>query len=279
MDQSPYADLKTIRDISGYTLMRGTTDWSNLRQFDMYEKGYPFLVVVGIPAFLQEMCKDQNSEVAKLIKNYVHILEYEFRGLDSGLENLGTDNQEINSGNQSMQVITKTTGLTGGTFSMRYTERSGAPITRLHELYLRSVRDPASGFKHYNGLIGDATSSYADTSKAGFDQECFTFLYMHTDNTGLNLERAALIVGAQPTTAELSIYNGEKGNPEFAEVSAEFNGFPIMGSAVNKRAKEILNWIMSSANKNQAIRNSWNYDYTAIKSAENGGLAQAGLTK
>lgn len=272
-----FTDLKTPTDLSGYTLFRGTTDFSQLQQFDLYESGYPYLVVVSIPKFLEKMA-NKDANVRSLINSYVHVLEYEFKGLESGIDDLSSETGEISNGMQSMNVITKTSGISGTQFSMRYMEKSGSTLTKMHELYLRSVRDPATGFKTYNGLIGDAGDesaiyqpSIGGVDKKGaavpsFQEECFSFLYMHTDNTGRALERAIYYVGCQPTSAGLSsLYSGQKGEVSFQEVTCEFNGFPITGSAVNKRAAEILNHI----NTVTAL-NSWDYDYAGITDASYG---------
>ena len=268
-----FTDLKTPRDVTAYTLFRGTTDFTQLQQFDLFETGYPYLVVVSVPDFLQKM-SEKDTEVKQLLDSYVHILEYEFRGLESGLENITSDTGEINNGLQSMNVITKT-NMSSSNFSMRYFEKSGSTITKMHELYLRSVKDPATGFKTYNGLIGTGAGDIAPQD-AGFHKECFSFLYMHTDNTGMLIERAAYIVGAMPTTAELSIYNAQKGEVQFSEITTEFTGFAIQGSAVNNRAKKILDWMNSSSNANMVHRNSWDYDYDGL-SDSNKGLAQSKL--
>lgn len=268
-----FTDLKTPRDVTAYTLFRGTTDFTQLQQFDLFETGYPYLVVVSVPDFLQKMA-DKDTEVKKLLDSYVHILEYEFRGLENGLENITTDTGEINNGLQTMNVITKT-NMSSSNFSMRYFEKSGSTLTKMHELYLRSVKDPATGFKTYNGLIGNGNEDIAPQD-AGFHKECFSFLYMHTDNTGMLIERAAYIVGAMPTTAELSIYNAQKGEVQFSEVTAEFTGFAIQGSAVNKRAKKILDWMNSSSNANMVHRNSWDYEYDGLSDTSKG-LAQSKL--
>lgn len=270
-----FTDLKTPRDITSYTLFRGTTDFTQLQQFDMFESGYPYLIVVGVPEFLRKMA-EADTDVDRLLKSYIHVLEYEFKGLNSGLEDLGSDSQEVSNGIQSMNVITKTTGQGGSTFSMEYQEKSGATITKMHELYLRSVRDPATGFKTYNGLIGFGDGQILPND-AGFHKECFSFLYMHTDNTGLLVEKAAYLVGCMPTSAQLSIFNGTKGDVTFQTVSTEFSGFPIMGSAINARAKEILDWMNSSANDKMVHRNSWDYKYAALSDAHNG-LSQSKLT-
>lgn len=270
-----FSDLKTPRDVTGYTLFRGTTDFTQLQQFDLYESGYPYLIVVSIPEFLKKMA-ERDTDVANLVNSYVHILEYEFRGLDSGLENITSDTQEITNGVQSMNVITKVNAPSASTFSMRYFEKSGSTMTKLHQLYLRSVKDPATTFKTYNGLIGTGADQI-QPQDAGFHKECFSFLYIHTDNTGMLVEQAAYLVGCMPTTAELQIYNGTKGSVEFQEIAAEFTGFPIMGSAINARAKKILDWMNSSANANMVHRNSWDYNYAALNDA-NAGLAQSKLT-
>lgn len=271
-----YTDLKTPRDVTAYTLFRGTTDFTQLQQFDLYEQGYPYLVVVSIPDFLKKMA-ERDTEVATLVNSYIHILEYEFRGLDSGLESITSDPQEITNGLQSINVITKTNAPSASNISMRYYEKAGSVLTKMHELYLRSVKDPATGFKTYNGLIG-FDRNQINPQDAGFHKECFSFLYMHTDNTGLLLEQAAYYVGCMPTTADLGIYNGQKGEINFSEVTAEFTGFPIRGAAVNARAKKILDWMNSEANKNMVHRNSWDYDYAGLSDTTNG-LAQSSLTE
>lgn len=271
-----FTDLKTPRDVSNYTLFRGTTDFTQLQQFDLFETGYPYLVVVSVPDFLRKMA-DQDPEVATLLNSYVHILEYGFRGIDSGLEDITADTDPINNGNQDVNVITKT-NFNSSNISMRYYETAGSVIAKTHQLYLRSVKDPATGFKTYNGLIGnDVANGQILPNDAGFHKECFSFLYMHTDNTGLLLEQAVYFVGCMPTSAQLSQYQGTKGEVNFNEVTCDFTAFPIIGSAVNKRAKEILDWMNSEANNHMVHRNSWDYKYSGLTDA-NSGLGQTKLT-
>ena len=262
-----FTDLKKPRDVTGYTLFRGTTDFTQLQQFDLYEQGYPYLVVVSIPKFLQVMA-EKDPEVKTLVDSYVHILEYEFKGFESGLQEITSDPGNIDNGLQQMNVLLKT-NLGSGNFSMRYSEKSGSILTKTHELYLRSVKDPATGFKTYNGLIGFGNDQI-NPQEAGFHKECFSFLYMHTDNTGLLIERAAYLVGMMPTSADLGIYNGTKGDIQFQDVTCEFTGFPIYGSAVNARAKKILDWMNSESNRNMVHRNSWDYEYAGLSDTTDG---------
>ena len=56
-----FKDLKTPADLQKYNLFRGTTDFTQLQQFELYESGYPYLVLVSTPKFLQVMAeKDEN---------------------------------------------------------------------------------------------------------------------------------------------------------------------------------------------------------------------------
>ena len=269
-----FNDLKEPRDVTRYTLFRGTTDWTQLQQFDLFKSGYPYLIYVASPRFIEAMA-EVDERVNTMVASYKHIIENEFLGFDSGLTNIETETGEITNGQQTINLITKVNAPSGTTFSMTYREKAGGTITKMHELYLRSVSDPATTFKTYNGLIG-FDQDQIDPADAGFHKECFSFLYMHTDDTGLLLERAAYLTCAQPTTAQLDIYNGRKGEVQFQEISVEYNGFPIQGEAINARAKEILDWMNNEANENYVHRNSWNYEYEGI-SDDAYGLAQSSL--
>lgn len=276
MGYNMFTDLRKPRDVTGYTLFRGTTDWTQLQQFDLFEKGYPYLVVVSIPDFLSKMAAADN-EVATLVNSYKHIIEYEFLGFDSGIDDITTESMTIDNLMQQMEVIGKVTAPGMTDFSMSFNERAGGTLSKMHELYLRSVRDPASGFKTYNGLIGTGENAIIKPEDISFQKETFSFLYMHTDPTGLELEQAIYIVAGWPTSANLSQYIAKRGAIEFSEVDCTFKGFPIRGKQVNKRAKAILDWMNSESNALMVHRNSWDFEYAALSNSETG-LAQSSLT-
>ena len=273
-----FSDLRSPRDVTGYTLYRGTTDWTQLQEFDLYEKGYPYLVLVSTPDFLIKMA-DADTEVATVVNSYRHIIEYEFTGFDSaGIDDITTDAMEISNNMQAINVIGKTTMTGGTTFSMTYKERAGGVLSKMHELYLRSVRDPASGFKTYNGLIGTEENAIIKPNEISFQKETWSFLYMHTDPTGLELEQSIYWIGCWPTSANITQFaDVKRGDVEFSDVSVEYQGFPLRGSAINRKAKEILDWMNNSANKLMVHRNSWDYEYAALSDTTTG-LAQSSLT-
>lgn len=267
-----FAGLKEPDDLTKYNLFRGVTDFTQLKQFEMYEHGYPYLILVSIPRFLEDMAQ-QDNDTRKLVDNYKAIIEREFIGLDQGIDNIQSSPVELSNGTQTINVISKVEAPSATTISMTYKEHAGEPITRLHELYLRSIRDPATQFKTYNGMIKLDGSPYdprVKGNKIGYANECFSFLYMHTDNTGLLLERAVYFTCAQPTTAQLEIYNGKKGEVDFSEINVEFNTFPLMSKAINLKAQSILDHMNTKGSANYVERNSWNYDYYGINDAADG---------
>lgn len=249
--------LKTSKDYTQFNLMMGTTDFGNMVQFNMYESGYAALFVIKIPKFLEKLA-DSEPKYATLVNNYKHILEREFKSLD-GLEDITTDTLEISDGINTINAIGKVTMQGGTEFTLRYQEKSGSPITRLHELYLTGIRDPRGGqVKHYHGLIEKGLL------EPGFENEVFTFLYVNTDNTMRNVEKAFLLVGAQITNAKTSIYNYEKGNIEFQDVDTTFTAFPIRSNEVDKKAKQYLDWLHNPKNPTRIVVNSSEFAYTGV---------------
>ena len=237
-DSDYVGSVKKVRAINQYDLFRGVTDFGNMSQFDYYESGYSFLFVIQGPKFLNEYANKVGNEKFKHIYlNYMHMLEFEFLGLD-GLENMTSESLTINNGIDEMNLINKVKLQSASNISMRYTERSGGLITKFHSKFLSGIRDPRTQVKHYHGLIADGT-----IKNPGFEYETFTFLYVVTDNTTKNVEKAWLIVGAQPTSSELNIYNSEKGNIEKKEINVEFQCFPIQGSTIDEKAQQMINAI------------------------------------
>lgn len=257
-----FEHLKKPRDLMSYSLMKGVPDYGNLSQFNLYETGYSFLVVCQIPKFLERL-KAENEGYKVLIDNYVHILENEFRGLD-GLDNMTVDTLEITNGIATLNMIGKVNQQSQATVSMRFFEKSGSTITKLHELFLSGIKDPMTQAKTYHGLINGKN----DGMDAGYENETFILLYIVTDNTYRQLERAFLLLCAQPNSAEISMYNSEKGDIQQKELSVEYNCFPVKGDAVNKAAKEVLDWMVNDENPDHVVLDSSNYHYTGIEAVK-----------
>ena len=259
--KSIFTGQVTPRDLTQYTLFRGVTDFSQLHQFNQFEGGYSFLHVIKIPKFLDELCS-KSKEYETLIHSYRHYLEYAFKGL-SGFEDITADTGEINNGVSTMNLINKVNMQSASQFSMNYNEQHGLLLAKVHELFLRGIKDPKTGVKTYNGLITGPEGNTA--MEAGYENEVFTFLYYVCDNTCRNIEKAYLIVAAQPTTAALGdVSNSERGQFDWKEVSVQFNGIPLVGPAITAKAQQFLNFI----NEN-TIFDEMKFGYQALKDMPN----------
>jgi len=277
--------------VTQFTLFRGVTDFTNLQQFDLYETGYSFLVLLKIPRFLEvlaEQNKSAGGSYEALIQNYRHILEYEFKGCQ-GIDDISSDTSPLSNGINELNVITKVNEQAGSNFQMNYFERSGSVITKVHELYLRGIKDPRTQVKRYNGLLVEpfttrngtvnvaSTTSNTNTGNIvtqnlmqdkGYQYEVFHFLLIVTDNTALNVEKAYILASCQPSTANTSIYNVTRGEIGFSEMSLSFNGFPIPGRIVTKKAVEFLSYINA-----HTCFDEMEYGYNILKNTESGTAA------
>ena len=220
------------KDLTKWSLFRGVTDWANLEQFNQFETGYSFLSVIKMPKFM-EMLASQDANIATVVNNFTHMLEYEFRGL-SGLPDMSGETYSITDGINELNMISKVTSDTSITVSSPYFEKTGSLITRFTELYLSGIKDPKSQAKTYHGLIKHGLL------EPSLENEVFTMLYYVTDNTMLELERAVLLTNCQLTKAETSMYDATKGDISNKELTIEWNCFPVTGYEVDKAAKALL---------------------------------------
>lgn len=152
-DANVFAGTRSIRDLTKYLLMRGVTDFGDLEQYNLYESGYSFLNVLQLPIFIRNLMLVSN-EYDKLIKSYAHVLEFEFRGFEGGLDNMTADYGQLTNGINQINIINKVNKPSDSTFSATYQEKLGGMMTKFHELYISGIKDPRTEVKTYHGLIG-----------------------------------------------------------------------------------------------------------------------------
>ena len=259
--------IKLPRNVTEYTLMKGVTDFSNLKQFDLFETGYSFITVVSVPKFM-EILGQQDARVKNLQDGVTHIIEGEFKGL-SGIPDISANAGSISNGNNEMQLINNVTMDTSIQVDMSFYERSGSLLTNYLTYYLTGIKDPNTKAKTYHGLIENGI-----ITDPGSDYETFTFLYYVTDNTCRKIEKAFLLANAQPTSAPLgNMYNSTNGSIDFQEISINFNCFPIMGDTVNKYAAMLLQNDLSTNTNRRLVLDSNEYRYDVYGSkVENNGM-------
>ena len=255
---SMFVNTKDFKDVTTYRLMRGVPDFGSLVQFNPYETGYAAFIICQMPKFLELLAK-YDANYNKLISNWAHIIEYEFKSFD-GLEALSADTIQLGDDMNSINVISKVNMQAASEFSLTYDEKSGSPLTKFAKLYLTGIKDPRTQVKTYHGLI------HSNKMEPGFENEVFTFLFITTDNTMREVENAVLLIGCQLNSADLDMYNYNKGDISKREVTVKFSGYPVQSSYIDLAAKSMLNYLLSSdAGARQIIVNSDDYKYTGTE--------------
>ena len=237
--------------------MRGVIDYGNLYQFAPFEGGYSFIAVINGPKFPSSMgCTTLES----LQEKFISIIENEFRGLD-GIEDITSDTIEITDNISTLSLVGKVNQSTSSQITMRFFEKTGALITKYISMYLRYIRDPKTQAKTYGGKINCDTAQ----KSIGPANEVFNMLYIVTDSTCLHVEKAFLLLNAQPTTAGYSeLYNTEKGQIETKEITVNWNCFVVDGDAINKVAAAYLEKLIKyEGNPDGKVNiNSWDMDWS-----------------
>lgn len=240
---------KKANSTANYACMRGVTDFTNAAQFNLYEGGYSHLFVISMPKWIDAF-DGIDDDVTKMAETFKYILEYEFKGLD-GIDDITTDALEVTDGISTLNTIGKVTKQSQANVTMSFTEKSASPVTNFIKFYLEGVKDPRTQAKTYHGLIR------AGKMYGGFENEVFTLLYIVTDNTMLQIEKAYLLCNAWPTTARTNIYNTTKGDIDKKDIDVEFNCFVLDGPDVDKRALEVLTY----TNETGAVKNVYTTNY------------------
>ena len=251
--------MKQARQIT--PMLRGVPDFSNIAQFNQYETGYHYVIVCAIPTFLSVMRSEKLSDgttVETLINNFVNAIEQETKGI-SGFEDTQSESMDITDGITTINAIQKVTTQGGGSFSMAFTEKSGTPIVKLCDYYLRGLKDPRTQAKTYNGAL-----DMGRITIPGFEKEVFTFMYINTDNTCKKIEKAYLLTNVQLTKAETTIYETTKGDISNKEITLEFNAFPIDGKQVDQLAQDMLIYLYERNDEARLVLNSNDYNYFMV---------------
>jgi len=271
-----YEYTKSFNDVTSYRLMRGVPDFGQLVQFNPYETGYAAFIICQMPEFIERLVK-KNQSYEKLVRNWAHIVEYEFKSFE-GLEDMSAEVITLGDDLNSLNVISKVNMQSASEFSLTYDEKSGSPLTKFAKLYLSGIKDPRTQVKSYHGLI------HSGIMEPGFEHEVFTFLFIATDNTMRKVESAYLLIGCQLNSADTSMYNYTKGDIQKKEVTVKFSGYPVQSRYIDMAAQDILSFLLSTdAGARQIIINSNDFNYSGTdiitKTLTNYGVSDSDKSK
>lgn len=261
--------VKQPRNIAEFSLMKGVTDYTNMKQFDLFETSYGFLVVCEVPLFMQELCA-RNPMLKACQDIFIGVLEGEFKGID-GLPDLTGEAGTITNGVNELQLINNVTLDTSIQVSMTYYERSGMPLTKYLRTYLECIKDPHSKAKTYGGLIKDGV-----ITDPGPEYEVFTLLFYVTDNSCRKLEISWVLADAQPTSAPIGqMSNMQRSDITFPEVNISFNCFPISNDRTNMIAAKMLEYQLSDTtpSNKRLILDSTDYNWNVFDRSIDGANA------
>ncbi|WP_301214657.1 hypothetical protein [uncultured Clostridium sp.] len=251
----------------------GVIDYGDLQAFDYFESGHVFLAVLTMPRIHEayhnqqsgpgkESTMKRNISFENLQILFSNIITHDFKGL-SGIDDITSETLDIAdniAGTRSS--ISQTNKPLTSEISMRFTEKGALPITTYLDRYLSYVSDPYTHLKNYSGM----TEANTNSKYLGFHRECFTLLYIVTDATCMHIEKAFLLVNAQPRTASLSeLFDAEKGENQQKEITINWTCSVLTGAKVNDAAaayvKEALTRDTGNG-KRISILNSWDYNWT-----------------
>lgn len=253
---------KKHKNLAGYRLMRGVPDFGSLVQFTPYETGYAAFIICQMPTFIEKLY-GENKNYQEIIDTWKQIIEFEFKSFD-GLQDISVETMTLGDDLNNINVINKVNMQSASEFTLTYEEKTGTPLTKFAKLYLTGIKDPRTQVKTYHGLIHDGVLA------PGFENEVFSFLFINTDNTMMNVEAAYLIIAAQLNSADTDMYNYTKGDINKRDVQVKFNGYPIQSTEIDHAAQKLIRHLLSSnAKEKQIVVNSMNYNYSGTEKLKN----------
>lgn len=232
----------SVNDITQYALFLGGPNATNevLRSFDPLKEGWARLFMVRKPAFLQDTIPNK-------LTYFKHILEYANTGV-SGLGDYTLNFQAMTGGygGRQIQVPTYTSDGTDN-FTVTVYEMSGSPIREVIDFWINGISDKMSTFSHYNG--SNLPKMLANQSAE--------FIYVVTDNTGLEVEYACMFANAVPTTIQVSQLDYSAGSHDLVQYTIPFNCIRYDSIQINKLAKKLIEKyriLVNSLNFHSGIR-------------------------
>jgi len=233
-------DIKTLqsniksntKDMTTYSLFLGGTNVtaSAIGQYDPLKTGYARIFFTRMPKFMETIMPTQS-------KNFKHLLEYGFIGID-GIQNTTLDFEQITGGYAGKQFDVATVAKDEtNSITMKLYEFAGSPVREYTDMWISGISDPYTGIGHYHGAMDiDSTIKYA---QANHIAEAF---YIQTDPTGRSegIEYACLLANMIPKTVKKDHFNYEAGTHGLVQTDIEFTAVKYESPQINEIAKKLL---------------------------------------
>lgn len=240
-------------NITDYALFLGGLNVTRdaLSQYDPLKTGFARIFMIRKPIFV-------DNKIPEKMRKFKHVLEYANTAV-SGNNNITVQTTQMQGGytNKSMDVPTTATDDTNE-LTIRTYEFSGSLMREVIQYWVGGVSDLQSGLSTYY-----VDESNQDDPNLGLPvcqaNQTAEFIYVVTDQTGKNIEYAALFANCFPKEVKFDQFNYESGSHELVPMDISFTCTRYMSPQINEKAKQLLtkyNVLMNSLNFNSGYTDS-----------------------
>lgn len=235
-----------MENITDYALFLGGLNVTrdSLLQYDPLKTGFGRIFMIRKPIFV-------DNKIPEKMRKFKHVLEYANTGV-SGNNNIQMQFNQLQGGytNKQMEIPNIATDDANELVIKTY-EFSGSLMREVIQYWINGVADIQSGLSTYycDGTTNDVNYGLP-VCQANQTAE---FIYVVTDQTGKNVEYAALFANCFPKEIKLDHFNYDAGQHELVPMEIAFTCSRYMSPQINEKAKQLLvkyNALMNSLNFN-----------------------------
>ena len=240
-----------MENITEYALFLGGLNVTrdSLLQYDPLKTGFGRVFMIRTPIFV-------NNKIPDKMRKFKHVLEYANTEI-SGNDNIELTTNDMTGGYSGKKVTIPNIATDGANdFSIKVYEFSGSLMREVIQYWINGISDIQSGLSHYycDGTQNDVNYGLP-ICQANQSAE---FIYVATDQSGKEVEYAALFANCVPTSIQLEQFNYTAGEHNLVEMNISFTASRYMSPQINEKAKQLLvkhNALMNSLNFNSGYTN------------------------
>lgn len=244
-----------MENITEYALFLGGLNVTrdSLLQYDPLKTGFGRVFMIRTPIFV-------NNKIPDKMRKFKHVLEYANTEI-GGNDNIELTTNDMTGGYSGKKVtIPNIATDNANDFNIKVYEFSGSLMREVIQYWINGISDIQSGLSHYycDGTPNDVNYGLP-ICQANQSAE---FIYVATDQSGKEVEYAALFANCVPTNIQLEQFNYTAGEHNLVEMNITFTASRYMSPQINEKAKQLLvkhNALMNSLNFNSGYTNDQLY--------------------
>jgi hypothetical protein len=226
------SNIKTNnKDMTQYSLFMGGLNVKNnaLSAYTPLKTGYARIFLVRMPAFMNKIMPNKT-------KNFRHLVEYGFVGVD-GIQNTSLEFEQVTGGYAGRQFDVGTVAKDEtNEVTVKLYEFAGSPVREYIDMWISGISDPHTGIGHYHGALDQGVS---------YNQSNHTMeaIYVQTDPTGRSdgIEYACMLTNMMPKNVKKDHFNYEAGQHSIVQTDVPFTAVKYESPQINSVAKALVN--------------------------------------